>query len=63
MKVYIRQNESLESAIERLNTKVSRSGILEEYKAQMSYKTNKEKERKKEYKRRIKRAKRQNKAF
>ncbi len=59
MTVYVRKDEPLESAISHFKQKVKRSGILDEYKAQMSYKSAKEKEKRKEYKRMQKRTKKQ----
>lgn len=45
MTVYVRSDESLESAVERFRGKVDKACILSEYKDKLTFKTKREKER------------------
>ena len=59
MTVYVRKNESIESAIDRFNRIVDKSGILGEYRAKTAYKSKKQDHRERENERNRKRVKRQ----
>lgn len=57
MTVYIRNNESIDSALDRFHRKVDKSGIIDEYRSKQAYKSKSElvRERELERKKKLKR--------
>lgn len=45
MKVYIRNNESLDSALDRFQKKMEKAGIIAEFRSKTAYKSKKQRQR------------------
>ena len=59
MTVYIKKNESLESAINRFHSKVEKAGIVSEYRSKTAFRSKKELQRVEAWEKNKKRTKRQ----